>query len=129
MISKYRKPKADEGNVEGISDDAFRDAKRPASRTYRSGSTSVSSELALRQGVATIFVLTEPRLAAHFGKLGVKVTQIGGPVEHRGQRIPSMMDPKDIVDGLSFVKGPLYKVVAAEVERGRDMQVAAKASR
>jgi N-acyl amino acid synthase of PEP-CTERM/exosortase system len=71
----------------------------------------------LRHGINTIFVLTEPRLAAQFSRLGVKVEQIGAPVEHRGVRIPSMMDCKRIVDGLNVMTRPLYDVIAAEVEQ------------
>jgi len=62
-------------------------------------------------------MLTERRLAAHFGRLGAKVTQIGAPVEHRGERIPWMMNSKAIVDGLNLVTRPLYNVIAAEVQR------------
>lgn len=127
VINRYRKRKSDEGSVDGLSDDSFGDAKRPRFPYVPVGLYLGIIDLALRHGVDTIFVLTEPRLAAHFGKLGVKVTQIGGPVEHRGQRIPSMMNAKGIVDGLNFVTRPLYKVIAAEVERELGRQIATKA--
>ena len=72
--------------------------------------------LAARSGVDTLFVLTEPRLAAHFSKLGVKVTQIGGPVEHRGVRIPSMMDVPSIIKGMRFLVKPMWRVIRDEIE-------------
>lgn len=124
VIARYRRRKGDEGNVEGISDNSFGDLKRPRFPYIPVGLYLGIIELALRHGVDTIFVLTEPRLAAHFGRLGVKVTQIGGPIEHRGQRIPSMMDPKSIVKGLNFVTRPLYNVIAAEVDRELGRQIA-----
>jgi len=66
-------------------------------------------------GVETLFILTEPRLAAHFAKLGVNVRQIGTPIEHRGLRIPSMMSVSSIVSGLNGEVQPLYLEVMEEV--------------
>ena len=74
-------------------------------------------ELAVRHNINTIFVLTEPRLAAHFSRLGVKVRQIGEPVEHRGLRIPSMMDCRSIIDGLTFITRPLHRAIADSIDR------------
>lgn len=74
--------------------------------------------LAERHGVDTLFVLTEPRLASHFAKLGVEIRQIGGPVEYRGTRIPSMMDVDSIIKGLRFVVKPIWKVIREEIDRG-----------
>ncbi|MCE1187439.1 MAG: PEP-CTERM/exosortase system-associated acyltransferase, partial [Rhodocyclales bacterium] len=64
----------------------------------------------------TLFVLTEPRLADHVGKLGVQITQIGGPVQHRGIRVPSMMDVDSIIRGLRFFVRPLWRVVNEEID-------------
>lgn len=72
-------------------------------------------ELAALHGIDTLFVLTEPKLARHFARLGVEVKQIGGPVEHRGFRIPSMMRVSSIVAGLNFIVRPLYAIIADEV--------------
>ncbi|QID18734.1 PEP-CTERM/exosortase system-associated acyltransferase [Nitrogeniibacter mangrovi] len=72
--------------------------------------------LAARNGVDTLFVLTEPRLASHFGKLGVEIRQIGGPIEHRGTRVPSMMDVQSIIKGLRFMVKPIWRVVQGQIE-------------
>jgi N-acyl amino acid synthase of PEP-CTERM/exosortase system len=74
-------------------------------------------ELARLQGVSTLFTLTERRLASHFGRLGAKITAIGTPVEHRGARIPSMMDVEGILGHMPLVFRPLYHVIADEVGR------------
>jgi N-acyl amino acid synthase of PEP-CTERM/exosortase system len=74
-------------------------------------------ELARLQGITTAFTFTERRLAAHFGRLGVKITAIGSPVEHRGARIPSMMDVNGIIGHLPRAFRPLYRVIAEEVGR------------
>jgi N-acyl amino acid synthase of PEP-CTERM/exosortase system len=74
-------------------------------------------ELAALHGIDTLFVLTEPKLARHFARLGVEVKQIGGAVEHRGTRVPSMMSVSSIIAGLNFIIRPLYAVIADEVRR------------
>ena len=116
IVAKYRRRKADERNVRGLSDESFGDAKRPRFPYIPVGLYLGTIELALRHGIDTLFVLTEPRLAHQFSRLGAKVTQIGGPVEHRGQRVPSMMNCKAIIDGLNFMTRPLYNIIAAEVD-------------
>jgi N-acyl amino acid synthase of PEP-CTERM/exosortase system len=61
-------------------------------------------------GIGTLFVLTEPRLAEHFKKIGVtEIKQIGSPVEHRGMRIPSLMPVDGIIDG--FCMNPLIRPI------------------
>lgn len=76
--------------------------------------------LAERSGIDTVFVLTEPRLAAHFAKLGVDVTQIGSPIEHRGLRIPSVMHVEEIIRNMRRILHPLWHVVREQIGRGFD---------
>lgn len=76
--------------------------------------------IAARHGVDTLFVLTEPRLASHFAKLGVKITRIGGPIEHRGTRIPSMIDVREVIDNMRLLMRPLWREVAAEINKSYD---------
>lgn len=76
--------------------------------------------LAERSGIDTVFVLTEPRLAAHFAKLGVEVTQIGSPIEHRGLRIPSVMHVEEIIRNMRRILHPLWHVVREQIGRGFD---------
>jgi N-acyl amino acid synthase of PEP-CTERM/exosortase system len=76
--------------------------------------------LARRHSIETLFVLTEPRLAKHLSRLGVKIQQIGGPVEHRGTRIPSMMQVDSIIEGLNFLVRPLYNVILNEINSAYD---------
>ena len=66
-------------------------------------------------------LLTEARLADHFAKLGVRITQIGGPLEHRGVRVPSMMDVNEVIAGLRFFVKPIWRVVVAEIDAGYAM--------
>ncbi|HRP76466.1 MAG TPA: PEP-CTERM/exosortase system-associated acyltransferase [Rhodocyclaceae bacterium] len=74
--------------------------------------------LAHRNDIDTLFVLTEPRLANHFAKLGVDIRQIGGAVEHRGARIPSMLDVKSVIKNMRFILRPIWRVVAEQIDAG-----------
>ena len=77
-------------------------------------------ELAALHGIQTLFVLTEPRLAKQFARLGVQVERIGREIEHRGTRVPSMLRVANILQGLNFIVRPLYEVIAQEVRMHLD---------
>lgn len=81
-----------------------------------------TTELASLHGIEHMFVLTEPRLATHFARLGVTVRQVGRPVHHRGVRVPSMLDVKEILGGIGFLIRPLHRVIAQQVRRGVEDQ-------
>jgi N-acyl amino acid synthase of PEP-CTERM/exosortase system len=70
-------------------------------------------------GVSRLFLLTEPRLRAHLKRLGFRGRQIGGAVEHRGQRVLSMADVSDTVAHLPFFMRPLYSMIFLEVSESR----------
>ena len=72
--------------------------------------------MAKRQGIEILFTLTEPRLADHFGKLGVNIIPIGGPVEHRGQRVPSMLMVDEVYKGLRLMVRPLWHTINAQID-------------
>ena len=72
--------------------------------------------LAVRLGVEHVFVLTEPRLAGHFARIGFDIRVVGGPIEHRGLRVPSMMSSSRVVAGLRPLIRPLYAVIAESIE-------------
>jgi len=72
--------------------------------------------VAALEGLTKLFVLTEPRLAHHLGKLGLQITQIGLPVEHRGLRIPSMIEVGPVVSGMGRIWRPFYDCVLESVK-------------
>lgn len=74
--------------------------------------------LARRHGVDTVFILAEPRLAAHFARLGVNVQPIGSAIEHRGARIPSMIDVHEVIENMRTLMKPLWRVVVDQIECG-----------
>ncbi|MDR2689224.1 MAG: PEP-CTERM/exosortase system-associated acyltransferase [Azoarcus sp.] len=71
--------------------------------------------LAKHSGIDILFVLTEPRLSAHFAKLGVNIRRIGSPVEHRGIRVPSMIDVQDVIDHMSYIVKPMWQTIESEI--------------
>jgi N-acyl amino acid synthase of PEP-CTERM/exosortase system len=75
--------------------------------------------LAEQLGIATLFLITEPRLLAHFSRLGFPVRQIGVPVQYHGWRVLSMADVVDPVADLPFFMRPLYRVIAREIDEDR----------
>ncbi|MEO6561688.1 MAG: PEP-CTERM/exosortase system-associated acyltransferase, partial [Nitrosospira sp.] len=77
-----------------------------------------TTELARLNGIDTLFVLTEERLASHFGKLGVNVQSIGSPIEHHGTRMPSMMSVNGIINDIRSIIRPLYHTIAADIKKG-----------
>lgn len=74
--------------------------------------------LAKQLGVETIFILIEPRLAAHLWRLGVRIRRIGGPVEHRGERVPSTMTVTAIEENLPRSVRPLWELICEQIRLG-----------
>lgn len=118
VIARYRNRQGEAKSPAPINDEAFGTSERPRFPYLTVGLYLATVELARQHGISTLLVLTEPRLANHFAKLGVHIRQIGGPVEHRGTRIPSAMSVQEVLEGLNFVVRPLYRVVAEEVGSG-----------
>jgi N-acyl amino acid synthase of PEP-CTERM/exosortase system len=67
------------------------------------------------EGLTKLFVLTEPRLAHHLGKLGLPIAQIGPPLEHRGLRVPSMIEVEPVVSEMGRIWKPFYDHILESV--------------
>lgn len=65
--------------------------------------------------IENLFVLTEPRLAKHFERIGFDIRPVGGSIEHRGTRIPSLLSSSNIVRGLRPTIKPLYEMIEESV--------------
>jgi len=114
----YRRRKGEErSSVNRIDEGDFGTKEQPRFPYIPVGLYMGTIAVAARQGIDTLFVLTEPRLASHFAKLGVRITRIGGPIEHRGTRIPSMIDVRDVIDNMRLLMRPLWREVVAEIDR------------
>ena len=117
----YRRRKGETKTALALSEDDFGTKEQPRFPYIPIGLYLAVVALAKHEGIETLFMLTEPRLADHFAKLGVRITQIGGPVEHRGVRVPSMMDVNEVIAGLRFFVKPIWRVVVAEIDAGYAM--------
>lgn len=124
VVSAYRMRRGEQYSPVPLNDESFGSKLMPRFPYILVGLYLATTELASIHGIDRLFVLTEPRLANHFAKLGVNIRQIGGAVEHRGTRVPSILDVKGIVGGLNFIMRPLYKVIAQEVHQGLQEQQA-----
>jgi N-acyl amino acid synthase of PEP-CTERM/exosortase system len=122
VIAQYRLRRGEAKTLVPMNDETFGTPVRPRFPYILVGLYLGTIELARLHGIETLFVLTEPRLAKHFARLGVEVTKIGGAIEHRGTRVPSMMRVLKIVDGLNSIMRPLYDVIAKEVQEGLSAQ-------
>lgn len=72
--------------------------------------------LARKQGLKRLFVLTEPALARSLGRLGVGLRIIGIPVNHRGSRLPAVMEVDAIIAGLSPEVRSLFDTISLELD-------------
>lgn len=118
--ARYRRRRGESINPAPINDGDFGTKGQPRFPYIPISLYLGAVALAHRSGVDTIFVLTEPRLAVHFARLGVDIRQIGGPVEHRGARVPSMMDVQSIIKNMRFLVRPLWRVILEEIDRSLD---------
>ena len=117
VVASYRRRKGEENSAVGISSEDFGTPQLPRFPYIPIGLYLGTTELARRHGIDTLFVLTEERLASHFGKLGVKLQVIGDPVEHHGKRTPSMMGVNAIINDIRNIIRPLYHTIVADIER------------
>jgi N-acyl amino acid synthase of PEP-CTERM/exosortase system len=67
------------------------------------------------QELTQLFLLTEARLADHLRRVGMNAVQIGPPVEHRGPRVPSVLDVPSATRGLIRMVRPMYDHILQSV--------------
>lgn len=120
----FRRRKHESRDTDPVHEEDFGTIVQPRFPYIPIGLYLGSIALAARSGIETLFILTEPRLASHFAKLGVDVRQIGGPVEHRGTRIPSVMDVQAIIKDMRFLMKPMWRVIQEEIEAGYERAAA-----
>ena len=119
---QYRRRKGEEHEQAPINSSDFSTGAQPRFPYIPTSLLLGAVALAERQQIETVFVLTEPRLAAHFAKLGVEVIQIGAPISHRGTRVPSMMRTEEIIRNMRSLLLPLWRVVREEIGKSFDEQ-------
>jgi N-acyl amino acid synthase of PEP-CTERM/exosortase system len=119
VITEFRRRKEDQRSPLSMNEQDFGTPAQPRFPYIPVGLYLGTIELARLNRIETLFVLTEPRLANHFRKFGVSIQTIGGAVEHRGQRIPSMMKTHGVLDNLWAIFRPLYRTISSQVANAR----------
>lgn len=117
VVADFRRRKGEGRTPLPLSDDGFGTPERPRFPYIPIGLYLATVELARLHGISHLFVLTDERLARHFGRLGVQLLTIGRPVEHRGPRIPSMMDTRAILASLRPILRPVYRAIVSDMRR------------
>lgn len=74
--------------------------------------------LSRQEGIETLFVLTESRLASSINRLGGKLIPVGSPIEHRGTRLPSMMNVDATIAGMNDYVRAFFDMISAEIASG-----------
>lgn len=115
--SRFRRRQGEQHRPVAISDDDYGNLRRPRFPYIPVGLYLGMLEAARLHGIDTLFMLTEPWLAGHFRRLGVRLEPIGGPIEHRGQRIPSMLSVPVTIRSLHLLVRPLFNGLAEKVRK------------
>ena len=116
VMSEFRRRKGEQHSEASISEQDFGDRGQPRFPYIPVSLYIGAVAMAKRQGIEIMFTLTEPRLAEHFAKLGVNIIPIGGPVEHRGQRVPSMLMVNEVYQGLRLMVRPLWHTINEQID-------------
>lgn len=118
VIGSYRRRRGEQDKPISLSEEDFGTESRPRQPYLALAVYLGLIALARQYGIDTLFVLTEPRLAVNLARLGVRIERIGGGVDHRGLRFPSMMSVDEIIGGMNFLLRALFEVIACEVRTG-----------
>jgi N-acyl amino acid synthase of PEP-CTERM/exosortase system len=116
VVSEFRRRKGEQDSPINLADADFGTQLQPRFPHIPVGLYLGALAIAARQQIATIVVLTEERLARHFGRMGVHLDRCGEPVEFHGARIPYTMDVDAIVRRLPANVRALYDAIGAELQ-------------
>lgn len=118
VLHAFRQRKGEASAAAPISDDDFAD-RGPTSRFpfIPVGLYLGAAAIARRFDVEHVFVLTEPRLASHFARIGFDIRAVGGSIDHHGVRVPSLLSSSKVVNGLRPMIRPLYAAIEEAVEQ------------
>lgn len=118
VVGRYRRRRHEQAQAAPISDSDYGNAERPRFPYIPVGLYMGMLELARRHDIEVLYLLTEPALAHHFNMLGGKLTPIGGPIEHRGTRVPFEMRVDEVIGGMNLLLRPLFRVICDDIEKG-----------
>lgn len=116
VARQFRQRKGEAETAGGVSEDDF----MPRGAMSRFPFIPVAlymgaAAVAQRLGREYVLVLTEPRLALHFSRIGFDIQKIGEGIEHRGLREPSLLRTSKVIAGLRPLIQPIWSIVEASV--------------
>lgn len=117
VLNTFRQRRGEAATEVSVTDDDF--SSREAKTRFPFIPVSLylgAAAIARRVGIEHVFVLTEPRLASHFVRIGFDIRAVGGSIEHRGTRVPSLLSSSKVVATLRPLIRPLYAVIEESVE-------------
>ncbi len=78
---------------------------------------------AKQQGIRYLFAIVEPRLLNHLHNHNVPAIQIGKGVDHRGLRVPIMIDVEDIERIIPSALKPMYNAIRRDIKSLKPVSV------
>lgn len=116
VVGEFRRRKGEQDSPVNLAEADFGTQWQPRFPHIPVGLYLGGLALAARERIATLVVLTEERLARHFGRMGVYLERCGEPVEFHGLRVPYTMDVNATIERLpSNVRG-LYDRIGADLQ-------------
>jgi N-acyl amino acid synthase of PEP-CTERM/exosortase system len=115
VVPQFRRRAGEQGRPIALSDADFGTSMQPRFPHIPVGLYLGALAVAYERSIAALVVLTEPRLASHFGRLGVRLAQLGPPIEFHRWRAPYIMQVPEIVGALPAVVRALYGVIQGAV--------------
>ncbi|MBA4216618.1 MAG: PEP-CTERM/exosortase system-associated acyltransferase [Proteobacteria bacterium] len=116
VMRNFRQRKGESQSAASLTEDDFQSRGQQARFPYIPVSLYFgAAAIARRLGREHVLVLTEPRLAAHFARLGVHIQRIGGSIEHRGERVPSLFLTSQFAPGLRPLVRTLYDLIERDI--------------
>jgi len=116
IVGEYRRRRGEERTPGKLEDSSFGTPEQPRFPYLLVGLYMAVFALAERHGLEKLFLLVEPRLARHLNHVGIRNEQIGRGAEHRGLRVPAMMDVAYVIGHLNPRLRSIFEIVREELE-------------
>ncbi len=115
ILSDFRRRDGESGRMSLIDDSDFGDEDHPRFPYIPVGLYIGAVLMAERLGMKYLFTLTEPRLTAHFNRLGVELHPIGPPADKRKLWQPAVILVAEVQPGLRLAMRPLWRAIEIHV--------------
>lgn len=118
VVSRFRRRTGEQGSPHGIGDDA--QAPPPDERRVfphiALGLYLAAAALGLREGLDSVFVMMEPRLARHMRRYSIVFTQAGDVIDYHGQRGPFFITRESLYSNIEFEVQELLDLIIQRLD-------------